>query len=86
MAILYKLTDQDGYTRRGEDNATLWGVNVTHKATGLGTKLCTSDVIHAYRHPLIALFMNPAHASLSNPRLWRASGDVVAEEPCKCGV
>ena len=84
---LYKLTDADGYTRRGESNETLWGVNVTHSASGTGTTLCTSDVIHAYEHPLIAVFMNPLHANTPNPVLWEAEGEVVAREgQLKCGV
>jgi hypothetical protein len=85
MTILYKLTDQDGYTRQGETNETLWAENTTHEATGFGG-LCTSGVIHAYTHPLIAVLMNPIHANLSNPLLWECEGEVVAKEgQLKCG-
>jgi hypothetical protein len=77
---LYKLTDKDGYTRRGQSNALLWAVCVTHTAKGKGTQLCTDGVIHAYLSPELALFLNPIHAAISQPRLWEAEGAVVAEE------
>jgi hypothetical protein len=83
---LYKLTDSEGYTRRGERNETKWGVGVTHRATGRGG-LCTSGVIHAYEHPLLASFMNPIHADVKNPILWHAEGEVTHREgQLKCGV
>jgi hypothetical protein len=82
---LYKLTDADGYTRRGEKNETLWGENVQHMASGTGG-LCTSGVIHAYEHPLIAAFMNPVHADIANPILWICEGEPVDYQgQLKCG-
>jgi hypothetical protein len=82
---LYKLTDKDGYTRRDASNETLWGPNVTHRATGTGG-LCTNGVIHAYEHPLIAAFMNPVHVSFGNPILWIAEGEITHREgQLKCG-
>lgn len=77
---LYKLTDRDGYTRRGEVGETRWRVGVAHTAQGEGEKLCTPGVIHAYRDPWLGLFLNPAHANISHPRLWEAEGEVVAED------
>lgn len=89
MTKLYKLTDAQGRTRAGEDNELTWAVGVEHKTAGTGTRLCTSDVIHAYEHPLIAVLMNPAHARF-NPttmRLFVAEGEIVAREgQLKCGV
>jgi len=75
MQTLYKLTDEHGYTRRGEDNQCLWGEGVSHSGTGKGG-LCSSGVIHAYTHPLLAVFLNPIHAGFSEPRLWEAEGVV----------
>ena len=66
---VYKLTDQDNMTM----NKTLWGPGVTHTASGEG-ELCSSGWLHAYSHPLIAAFMNPIHANITNPRLWEAEG------------
>ena len=89
MTKLYKLTDEQGRTRAGEDNELTWAVGVAHKTAGTGTRLCTADVIHAYEHPLIAVLMNPVHADL-NPttmRLFVAEGEIVAREgELKCGV
>ena len=89
MTKLYKLTDEQGRTRAGEDNELTWAVGVEHKTAGTGTRLCTADVIHACEHPLIAVLMNPVHADL-NPaklRLFVAEGNIVAREgQLKCGV
>lgn len=89
MTKLYKLTDEQGRTRAGEDNELTWAVGVEHKTAGTGTQLCTADVIHAYEHPLIAVLMNPIHADF-NPatmRLFVAEGKIVARDgQLKCGV
>ena len=89
MTKLYKLTDEQGRTRAGEDNELTWAVGVAHKTTGTGTRLCTADVIHAYEHPLIAVLMNPVHADFdpATMRLFVAEGNIVAREgQLKCGV
>lgn len=83
---LYKLTDKNYLTRAGELNETKWGEGVTHKATGEGTKLCTSDVIHAYTSPLLAVLMNPVHADIKDPILWEAEGEIIAAASDKVGV
>lgn len=89
MTKLYKLTDEQGRTRAGEDNELTWAVGVEHKTAGTGTRLCTADVIHAYEHPLIAVLMNPVHADFdpAKMRLFVAEGEIVAREgQLKCGV
>lgn len=86
MAILYKLTDRDGYTRRGMYNECKWSENITHRASEAGAKLCTAQVIHAYRSPLLAIFMNNLHANIEYPLLWKCIGDIVAEYCTKAGV
>ena len=89
MTKLYKLTDEQGRTRAGEDNELKWAVGVEHKTAGTGSRLCTADVIHAYEHPLIAVLMNSLHADF-NPttmRLFVAEGEIIAREgQLKCGV
>ena len=80
---LYKLTDQNGQTR----NATQWGPGVTHRATGSADQeLCSDGWLHAYEHPLIAVFMNPIHSNINRPRLWEAAGDIGKRDGVlKCG-
>lgn len=70
---VYKLTDQNGYTRAGHSNACLWGPGVRHSGTGKGG-LCSSGYIHAYTSPLLAILLNPIHADINCPRLWECDG------------
>lgn len=79
MTTLYKLTDQDGYTRRDYDNACLWGEDVSHSGTGKG-ELCGPGYIHAYTHPLLAVLLNPIHAKFHSPRLWEAEGKIAKSD------
>ncbi len=83
---LYKWTDADGKTRAGEQNETQWGPGVEHAAPG--GDLCTSGVIHAYRDPLLAVFMDPGQGGYTNKpgaRLWRLDADVCADDGTKVG-
>ena len=79
---LYKLTDQNGNTRA----ETNWGENVTHKATGKGTRLCSDGVIHAYDSPLKAALFNPIHGNFKDSLLWESEGDIVVNDHLKVGV
>ena len=85
---LYKLTDAAGWTRRGMCNGLLWAEGVTHTVSVTGTTLCSDQVIHAYEHPLVAIFMNPIHADFTTDmRLGECEGEVVVREgQLKCGV
>lgn len=69
---LYKLTTQDNKTRKGESNETIWGPGITHKVKGKNYDLCSSDLIHAYESPELAVIMNPVHANITDPVLWEA--------------
>jgi len=69
---LYKLTTQDNKTRKGESNEIIWGPGITHKVKGKRYDLCTSDLIHAYESPELAVIMNPVHANITDPILWEA--------------
>ena len=79
MTTLYKLTDQAGYTRKGKANGCLWGNGVSHSGTGEGD-LCGPGYIHAYTDPLLALLLNPIHASIKNPRLWVCEGEIAKSD------
>lgn len=76
--IVYKLTDSEGYTRRGYNNETLWGEGVTHEALGVGVAMCTDSVLHFYDSPEVAALMNEAHADIKNPVCWESEIDATA--------
>ena len=79
----YKLTDGNCQTL----GATSWGEGITHKATGKGKNLCSSDVIHVYDHPLKAAMFNCIHVNFSSPVLWECRvKKVVANDRLKAGV
>ena len=73
--MLYKLTDRDGYTRRGRDGETLWEIGVERTASGEG-ELCGPGWIHAYTDPLLAVLLNPIHAEITEPRMFECRGVV----------
>ena len=79
---LYKLTNKNGCTQGN----TQWGIGVTHelKATEK-PRLCTKDVLHAYKNINLALLLNPNHANISNPKIWEAEGEIVVEDYGKVG-
>ncbi len=87
--MICKLTDKDGKTR----NNTQWGPGVSHKATRLGTALCTNQVIHYCEDEYLAVFANPTHSSFNpkNMRLWefapkiKVAGDAM-KSACKEGT
>jgi hypothetical protein len=82
MTKLYKLTDAKHCTY----NNTQWGENVTHETDGAGG-LCGPGWLHAYEHPLLAVFLNPIHVGFSDPVLWEAKGNVERNDNgLKCGT
>lgn len=84
--ILYKLTDADDST--GPERDCQWGEGITHTADGNG-ELCTKHWIHAYTHPLIAVFMNPVHGmyDLETAHLWECKGEIgIDDNDLKCGT
>jgi len=69
--IVYKLTDKDGYTRRGLSGETLWAPGVTRETSGKGD-LCTSGWLHAYEHPILAVLHDPIHGEYGDfARMWK---------------
>ena len=58
MNIRYKLTTQDLTTY----NYTKWVLNEWKETSGTG-KLCTEGWLHCYTSPLLAILLNPIHAS-----------------------
>ena len=81
MQRLYKLTNEQGFTR----NRTPWQIGIRHEARGVGNVLCTDGVLHAYSDPLVAILMNPLHANFLSPRMYLVLGDVAASDGIKVG-
>lgn len=70
MPTCYKLTDQMLCTHGGYQ----WALGEWRETDGTGN-LCGPGWLHAYSNPLLALLINPVHADIKSPRLWRAEGD-----------
>ena len=68
--MAYKLTDSDGYTRRGKEGETLWKVGAVVEPQGEGSAPCGPGVLHAYISPEVAIFCNPVHAEIKHPRCF----------------
>ena len=64
----YKLTDQDMQTRGG----CQWVLGEWKETSGEGD-LCGPGWLHFYTHPLLAILLNPMHANISHPRLFRVA-------------
>lgn len=68
---LYRLTDQECRTRRGR---LLFGPNVTQEV--IGPLVPALRGLHAYPHPLLAVFLDPAHAGYGeNALCWELDDD-----------
>ena len=82
--IAYKLTEQDNTTY---NHSTLWGNGVTHQVNNRGRTLCSNEVIHVYSDPVLAVLMNPIHAAINNPKLWKCRiTKPVADDGTKLGT
>lgn len=87
--IVYKLTDQDGYTRRGMTGQTPWypGIRNVKYSFPDDPRLCTSDVYHAYGDINLAIVCNCIHADIKKFRLWECKTDkIVCSDDTKVGV
>ena len=74
---LYKLTDEKNQTYTG----CQWGGNITHTTDGKGN-LCGPGYTHWYTDPLLAVLLNPLHASfnLTTAHLWEGEGEVMQND------
>ena len=82
MTVIYKLTNQNLQTHDGFQ----W-VPGNWKKTSGGGDLCGPGWLHGYCDPLVAIFMNPIHANISNPILWQGEGcgKFLDDRGLKCG-
>ena len=65
--LVYKLTNPDMTTYGG----CKWELGVSKETTGLGN-LCSSGWLHYYDDANLAIIMNPIHAHIKHPRLFKA--------------
>ena len=91
MTTIYKLTDQDMRTHNGfqaysvgdsmrerglqRQGLEQWTLNKEETASGKGG-LCGPGFLHAYTDPLLAILLNPIHADIKSPRLFKGTGTV----------
>lgn len=82
VATAYKLTTQEMTTYNGFQ----WEMGKVVTTSGEGD-LCGPGWLHAYRDPLLGLFLNPIHANISNPRLWvvEVGSAFLDDRGLKCG-
>lgn len=75
--IGYKLTDADGYTRRGKVGETLWRVGATVSPVGeYGGMPCGPGCLHYYGSPEEAVLYDSIHGDYgASARLFRVEAD-----------
>lgn len=62
-----------------------WEIGKLETAKEEGTEMCSPQVLHYYSHPLLAIFANPIHADIKNPRLFEIEVEAcVAKDSLKC--
>ena len=67
MKHYYKLTTQENTTY----NNFKWRKNKWYKTSGDGA-LCEKGWFHFYHDKDLAVLLNPIHANIKNPKLWKA--------------
>ena len=61
MPVRYKLTDANGYTRKGKYGETKWDKHSPIRITSGEGDLCAHGWTHVYTHPLLAELLDPIH-------------------------
>ena len=70
MNIRYKLLNQDLISYGN----CKWELFVWKETDGIG-ELCSSGWLHCYSNPILGLILNPIHANINNPRLFKVEVD-----------
>lgn len=76
----YKLTDKNMQTYLGFQ----WKLNKWKKVDGQADTLCNYHWLHCYNDPMLALLLNPIHAGVKNPRIFRIN--VRGKKLSDCGL
>ena len=80
---IYKMTDQEMRTHGGYQ----WELGKPHQTKERGPELCKSGWLHSYTSIELAVFLNPIHADLPNPRgfVGRGGGQTLDDRGLKRG-
>src|ERR1017187_340747 len=82
--MLCKLTTQDLTTHNGF-SIPIDGTWFYPKDLESEPKPCSNTVLHYYKHPLLAVVLNPIHANIESPRLFAIEIDrEVGTDGLKC--
>jgi hypothetical protein len=78
--VRYKLLTQQMTSHGGMQ----WHIGGTNKATKSGNAMCTDQVLHCYAYPELAVLLNPVHANIKEPRLFKIHcSEIVANDGLK---
>jgi hypothetical protein len=58
-------------------NNTKWEIGVPISIIKEGNTMCSGEVLHCYNHPLLAVFLNPIHANIKEPKLFEIEVDKI---------
>jgi hypothetical protein len=58
-------------------NNTKWEIGVPISILKEGNTMCSDEVLHCYNHPLLAVFLNPIHANIKEPKLFEIKVDEI---------
>jgi hypothetical protein len=73
MQKYYKLLSKEMTSH----NNTKWEIGVPISILKEGNTMCSDEVLHCYNHPLLAVFLNPIHANIKDPRFFEISVDEI---------
>jgi len=73
MQKYYKLLSKEMTSH----NNTKWEIGVPISILKEGNTMCSGEVLHCYNHPLLAVFLNPIHANIKEPRLFEIEVDKI---------
>jgi len=56
---------------------TKWEIGIPIKIEKIGNTMCSNEVLHCYNHPLLAVFLNPIHVNIKEPKLFEIKVDEI---------
>jgi hypothetical protein len=59
---------------------TKWEIGIPIKIEKIGNTMCSDEVLHCYNHPLLAVFLNPIHVNIKEPKLFEIEVDKIVND------